>query len=157
MYKYISFRIKSIPFLMNRLHQQLQETIRIVELLIHHRCHSIWIIQSSIWILWVSWKKKEFRKWKSNVLFFVDLPQLDMDGEFFDDPNDEFKWFSSGLLTPTENNIFDTIFPDVNLFEQGNQEPPQQIVNIHFQQTKFVNLISLANTSIKIPWYSFDK
>lgn len=49
-----------------------------------------------------------------------------------------------------ENSTFETLFHDINLFEQGHQEPPQQIVNILFQKTKFRNIISLAITSIKI-------
>jgi cyclic AMP-dependent transcription factor ATF-6 alpha len=63
----------------------------------------------------------------------LDIPSLNMDGPLFDDPNDEFKWFSSTFfndknpLMSEENSTFETLFHDINLFEQGNQEPPQQI------------------------------
>jgi hypothetical protein len=61
---------------------------------------------------------------------------------------------------PADNSTFESLFPGTDLFEQGNQELPQQIVNIIFQQSKknkFLNIISLATTSIKISRYSFDK
>jgi hypothetical protein len=93
----------------------------------------------------------------------LDIPPLNMDGPFFDD---EFNWFSSVLfdeknpLMPADNSTFESLFPGTDLFDQGNQELPQQIVNIIFQQSKknkFLNIISLATTSIKISRYSFDK
>jgi len=58
---------------------------------------------------------------------------LNMESPLSDDQNDEFNCFSSALfdeinlLMPGDNSTFENLFSDIDLFEQQNQEPSQQI------------------------------
>jgi cyclic AMP-dependent transcription factor ATF-6 alpha len=90
-----------------------------------------------------------------DALDFLPLP---MESPLSDDPNDEFNLFSSALfdgknpLMPGDDCTFQTLFSDIDLFEQQNQEPSQQIPSIPSPvlSTKSPDVIPSINNCIKL-------